>query len=219
MRIFISKAEEEVPKLKTFCLDKDIDLVARSLISFEAIDFDCPSAYDVIFFSSPRSVRYFLDRCPLPDGISLACVGQGTAKELIQRKLPVSFQGKEADTSKVARDFLQWCGERQVLFPVSNRSLRTVVDVFPENQRTILIAYQTKQEKRDIPSSDIYVFTSPSNVESFAESMRQSTKKALFIAWGPSTAKSLNSVGISTFRTLKESSEEALIDSLKDLTS
>lgn len=215
MKLFISKNEEEVPELALFCQTSGIHLLANSLIRFEDIDFDCPDKYDIVFFSSPRSVRYFLKRCQLREGIALACVGSGTAKEMTNLNLPISFQGIEADTSKVAVEFLKWCGQRNVLFPISDRSLKTIVHAFPENQRTTVVVYKTKMETKPVPASNTYVFTSPSNVEAYFESNPKPNQDAQFVAWGPSTERALKSFGIGNIQTLEVANEASLIRLLK----
>ena len=61
-RIFISKNKDDLGTFGHFCKEHNIDLIAKSLISFEAVDFKLTSEFDCVFFSSIRAATFFLKK-------------------------------------------------------------------------------------------------------------------------------------------------------------
>jgi hypothetical protein len=57
-RIFISKNSDDCESLVHYCNQKELDLIAQSLIEFEAIPFKIESNFDIVFFSSIRSAQF-----------------------------------------------------------------------------------------------------------------------------------------------------------------
>ncbi len=208
--LFISKSSQEVKDLDQLLKEQGIVLIAHSFLEFERVYTTIPRAYDVIFFSSPRSAVFYLGQHPLPVSIPVACAGEKTAKVVREMGRRVDFTG-EGPISEVATDFFEWCGDRHVLFPVSNRSLKTISSRFPEDQKTELTVYRTIIAGKEISPCDGYVFTSPSNAEGFLMNNVLPEGVAV-IAWGESTASYLKSQGIQPTRTLRKPSIEGLLE-------
>jgi uroporphyrinogen-III synthase len=121
-----------------------------------------------------------------------AAFSQGTAKFLPRADWHGRHPGNPAQT---ALDFYTWAGNRRVLFPVSDRSLGSISAAFPENQKEVVPVYQTTLVPQKIKECSIYLFTSPSNVESFllCNTLPSGSK---VIAWGESTRSFLSLRGI-----------------------
>jgi uroporphyrinogen-III synthase len=146
-----------------------------------------------------------------------ACIGQVTATKLKDLGIQCAFIGDEAgNPEKVAEDFKLWAGDKTVCFPRSNRSLKSIQQQLPSNQIVDLEVYQTIHAPCFIAPHNIYVFTSPSNVEAFLE-INEIPENAYVIAWGKSTANQLLERHLTPHATLKWSSQQELISLLQHL--
>lgn len=210
---FSSEAKPDGP-LQRFCAERGIELTAFSLIQFNALPFTIDQAFETVFFSSPRSANYFISQFKIPEGVEIAAVGTGTAASLQAHGYSTQFVGKKSgDPESVATDFLQWLGNRTVLFPLSVQSNETIASIVPENQKMIVRCYETLPAGKVISEQEIYVFTSPSNVEAFLQKNELAAAVTL-IAWGKTTEKKLLEKGLKADVVLEESSEEALAGAL-----
>jgi uroporphyrinogen-III synthase len=210
MIIFLSKEEAESREWITWCRENGQQTKCHSFIQFEAVPFSLPEAIAVVFFTSPRSVRFFLEACPENDAI-YACIGKGTAQALRTFGKQASFIGANpANPEEVATQFRSWLGERSVFFPISDQSLKTISCAIPAAQKQEVIVYRTGEKKRAIEACDWYVFTSPSNVRAFLKTNTLPTSSRV-VAWGNSTERFLKDQGITVTKTLEDSSLTALI--------
>jgi hypothetical protein len=73
--------------------------------------------------------------------------------------------------------------------------LRSISAAFPESQKEVVPVYQTALVPRHIKECTVYVFTSPSNAESFLQ-CNTLPLGAKVIAWGESTRSFLSRQGI-----------------------
>ncbi len=191
--LFISKNAAELGELSPFLEDRSIELIATSFLQFQPVSFALDTSYDVIFFGSPRAVTFFKSQYEIPSTTEIACVGGKTAALLASMGHPIAFNGADKGSiNEVAASFAAWVGKRTVLFPVSSRSLGTISSSIPERQRIIVPCYKTTVNSREIPKADVYVFTSPSNVEGFL-GKNKLENTVIVIAWGESTAAALKS--------------------------
>ena len=214
--IFISKSNNDLELLPEFCSENGILLHAKSLIRFEGVFFENPEKFDVVFFASIRAAHFFLEQQSLPSSILVACIGQTTARKLQELGLEVSFIGENSGApDAVANQFKEWLGNRTVLFPQSAISKRSISKHLPENQVVERIVYKTVSTCQEIDSCGIYIFTSPSNVQSFLSCNEKIDGK--FIAWGETTKATLESNGFSVSKTLSVSDEVHLITALTAL--
>ncbi len=208
--IFISKDLSEVTILQQFCLANNINLIAHSLIRFEAIPFQVNQTYEVLFISSIRAAEFFLKTEKIKPETVIACIGQTTARKLEELGLKISFVGeKSGNPIEVAEEFKKWLGNRTVLIPKSNISKRTIGSLLPSSQCIEPIVYKTVSDCEVIPACETYVFTSPSNVDSFMECNEPPQGKV--IAWGETTKKCIEEKSITVSNTLQTSGMEELI--------
>lgn len=210
-RIFISKADHEVTAIRAELAKAKIELVSESLISFEAEKFEIENEVDVIFFGSIRSVIFYSATNDIGNAKAIACIGGKTSELLKELGYTPNFTGTNSgNPSEVASEFKSWCGNRNVLFPLSSRSLKSIARVFPVDQKEEVIVYRTILVEKEIPECDSYVFTSPSNLEGFLLENALPTSCHV-IAWGKSTEKALKDRNIAVDQTLKNSSIEELL--------
>ena len=197
--------------LASFLDEKKINLIAQSFIHFEPVPFKVNNSFDVIFFSSPRSFLYFKLLFQIPTTTQIACPGNKTAELITELGYKVSFFGdRSGDIQKTASDFKTWCGNKRVLFPTSDRSLLTVSSLFPDTQKEVITVYKTKTVSKPLEFCDIYVFTSPSNVEGFL-AVNNVPDNAIVYSWGESTTKYLTERNVHVTETLANSSIEDLM--------
>lgn len=209
--LFISKDFSEVGVLADFLNGKQIDLIAQSFIHFEPVPFSVKKPFDVLFFSSPRSFLFFKQIYGIPKDVQIACPGNKTAELITELGYTVAFFGdKSGNIKNTANEFKTWCGDKKVLFPTSDRSLQTVSQLFPDSQKELVIVYSTKVVSKPLAFCDIYVFTSPSNVEGFL-TVNEVPSNAIVYSWGESTTKYLVERNVHVTETLDNSSIEDLI--------
>ena len=217
--IFISKNASEIEPYRSQLEELGYSVINHSFLSFSSVEFDSDShqgEYDVIFFGSPRAVIYFKASQAIPDNKLIACVGGKTAELLESLGHEVAFVGKKSGEPKfVAEEFKVWLNDKRVLFPVSDRSLRTISSLIPEDQKEELVVYSTEVKGKLIKECDVYVFTSPSNVEGFLME-NEIPETASIIAWGKSTEATLIASIASINYCLNNSSFEELLSVLNN---
>lgn len=212
--LFVSADLPNDHLLVAFAREKNVHLLAQSLITFQALNNTTSTDYSVVFFSSPRSFNYFISSNKLNDNVEIGVIGDGTKKHLNEFFSQIKFVGEQAgNPSQVAADFKAWLGVRTVLFPQAKTSNETISSVIPDTQKIILPVYETLALPLVVPPQDIYVFTSPSNVSSFLHKNAVPTG-AKVIAWGATTQKACEQEGITVWKTLLTSSYEELMDLL-----
>ena len=199
--IFISKSSDEVAELNQFCKEKGFYLIAESMIQFEAVPFKIENSYDVLFFASIRAAEFFLKQEKIPSTVSIACIGQTTAEKLIKLGLSVDFIGEQSgNPEKVADAFNLWLGPRNVLIPQSTLSKRSIASKTTPKQCFEVVVYATISACKIIPKCATYIFTSPSNFNSFLKC--NETPHGKIIAWGETTRKEILKNGINADYTL-----------------
>jgi uroporphyrinogen-III synthase len=190
MCVFISSEIADDHPIAHATKQGPFELIAVPLIAFSPLHNVPTKPYDILFFSSPRSFE-FGQQFMRPEVLN-AAFSQGTAKFLPRTDWQGRHPGNPAQT---ALDFHAWAGNRRVLFPVSDRSLGSISAAFPENQKEEVPVYQTTLVPQKIKECSIYLFTSPSNVESFLL-CNTLPSGAKVIAWGESTRSFLSLRGI-----------------------
>jgi uroporphyrinogen-III synthase len=215
-KLFISKSVSEISILETFCSENTINLIAHSFLSFERIPYLNKQKFDVVFFSSKRSID-FLPPIAIQHGThQIACLGEATSEYALKHGYTLGYTGKNAgNPTLVARDFAEWLGKRTVLFPIALGSLKSILNSIPPNQVIEAPVYNTIISSIAIESCDIYVFTSPSNAAGYL-GCNSLPSNAYVIAWGNSTESFLVSNGIKPKITLKHATLEELIQLLVD---
>ena len=214
--IYITRELVDIPQLQAFCEEHNLAITAKSQISFNAIDFEITHPYDVVFFSSPRSVSYFLKKHQISSKSKIGCVGKGTALQAQRLGLTTDFIGSHSgEPSKNAKELADWLGDRRILLPISDISQRNLIEFIPSDQVETVIVYSTQFSPLTIPKQDVYIFSSPSNVESFLQCNKP--PNGIIIAWGKSTENELKAHSIHSNVTLLRSEESELIGALSKL--
>ncbi len=214
--IFISKDIEDVSALKQFCDERSIVLHAQSLIAFESVPFRVERAHDVLFFSSIRAARFFLKQAAIPNDVAVACIGETTAEKLKSLGIIPDFIGeKSGNPIEVAQAFKQWLGKRIVFIPQSDKSARTISTILPEEQYIECVVYRTILNCKQVEKSVVYVFTSPSNAESFLQCNPKPEGK--IIAWGETTKHFLRHKEIPLYAKLDTATIDELITRISEL--
>ena len=168
-----------------------------SLIDFKPRSFDVPNhSFEVVFFSSIRSAKFLSESKKINLGLyQLACAGPQTALKLSEMGLEADFIASNASDPKyVSQDFSSWLGDRKVFIPSSNRSLRSVEQSIPADQIERVVVYETVLLPVKVVSTDVLVFTSPSNVHAFFIE-NEILENSIVVAWGQSTKKALLEYG------------------------
>jgi uroporphyrinogen-III synthase len=211
--LFISKNAEELPLLRQFCAVQHMALHAQSLLQFEGVSFDVRHPFDVVFISSIRAAEFFLAQSTVGN-TEIACVGQKTAQKLEALGHTPTFVGHQTgNPSQVALDFRAYVGQRRVLIPCSDISARTIAKALPTDQVEEVVVYRTIAKSVDVPTCDVYVFTSPSSVDAFL--MQNEKPLGKVIAWGDTTSARLHEFGIEVSKILKTASEEEVVEVLQ----
>ena len=210
--IYITKELEDVTQLKQFCAFQNIDLHATSQLSFEAVPFTVTEPFEVVFFSSVRAGRFFLRSYDGPlSSLQFACIGEETAQKF---NIEFAFVGKEAgNPEKVAEKFKNWLGDKRLLIPHSSLSHKTIAAIIPSTQCESVCVYNTLLSPQSIPESEVYVFTSPSNLAAFLQK-NQVPESAKVIAWGNTTEKALRNSKVQVSKTLIKAQLEELLEVL-----
>ncbi len=218
MHVFYSRNADQAVALAKFCAERNIQLTAQSLIAFEALDFSLPEkSFDVVFFTSPRAVDYFLDKAQIKSNVSIACIGESTKLHLQKLGYIVHFFGSNGGhPDLVSEEFQRWAGESIVLFPISNLSNKSIQRKLKAAQILEVVVYQTIELSLLAPDAyDVLIFSSPSNARAYlaCNTISESQQVAAF---GQTTHHFLAEKGI-TSTILETPSEHAVIEYLKYL--
>ncbi len=193
MNLFISRKLgpesfiAETAKKKGWTLT-DIALIEHVLCE---TDKQTPSS-DLIFFTSPTSVKLFLNAFGIPD-LPVATMGKGTSKAFPTAITPV-FEGV-GTSQEVAQIFSAFAQNKTVFFPIGDQSARTIQQALRPEQCIEHIIYKTLSKPIALPEQDVYVFTSSSNVRSFLKTNLPIKNKTV-IALGQRTAHELQKSSI-----------------------
>ena len=216
--IFISRNQEDVHELSTWCNSQNLVINTKSLIEFAETTFTIPKNWDVIFFPSPRAVDFFFRQYANFNFSTkkFASAGKGTALALQKWVDKVDFVPKNpGKINEVQHEFAQWLQERKMLFVGSNESKKSVLTNLPSNQYQFVQVYETKFKLEEISLCDMYIFSSPSNVKSFLL-RNQFPLNPKVISWGQSTTNELNKIGVIPVFELKSGELSELIQFLKE---
>lgn len=215
MLIFYSRKPEQASQIAEFCDNNGFQLIAQSLIRFEAapIEKKIPLT-DVLFFTSPRAFDFYLQSNSIEKKQELACLGSRTKNHMVQNGFNVSFFGLDSTKPlEVALDFKTWLGDRTVLFPVSNISNRSVQQVLSDEQIYEVVVYHTIPKAIHLPvPPDVLIFSSPSNAEAYLQQNQVSDSQKI-ACFGTTTQQFLKSKNIEAI-ILKSPDENGVMDYL-----
>ena len=212
MRAFISRNRDKAESLAIELEKRGAEVECVALIETVAIEYIHPlSNFDWIFFSSRNCVKHFFAANPVTSNAKLAAIGPMTAKALVEFGT-VDFVGSSNKTDEVTIQFADTVGADKVLFPISKSSLQRIQSGLSADQVTNLVCYETVLEPRDLSVFDVYLFTSPSNVRSFAE-RNDFPINSLYLA-GPTTCKELLKQGVGNPISLSNWKESTMLDAI-----
>ncbi len=211
MTIFISKEEQDLGIIPRSLTDKGVKGVYRSLIDFEKVFFQIHSDFDVIFFPSARSAQFIIESKEINlNSYVLACTGPQTNERLMELGYHCQFIGSNAGSpDQVSKEFGEWLGNRKVFIPHSNRSVLSMISHIPNHQVLSAVVYNTILSDAIIDSSDLYVFSSPSNIHSFFKNNRFKND-SLVIVWGQTSARCLHEYSYKADAILQDGTLEEL---------
>lgn len=215
-RLFISKAESELELLHHFCKEQHISLSAHSFLTFEATPFQINKPFDVVFFASPRAVRFFFQQEVTTDNTLIAVAGETTQKAVSVLGKQVHFLPENSgNIEESTLEFSRWAANNRVLFPTSDISQKSYTQHLRQEQIEIIPIYKTQISTQKVEECTIYVFTSPSNVNGFLAS-NTFPEGASIIAWGETTHASLSPfVQTDSLFVLDQSTEASLIELIR----
>lgn len=147
-----------------------------------------------IFFSSANAARSLMEQEVDISNYRVGAVGRGTTHFLESKGVHVEFVGRGGNIPRVATDFAEIAGTRTVLFPISDKSRRSIQQELDPEQVVDVVAYTTTIVPREVDQFDAVVFTSPSNVKGFFQSNELNGAHA--IAIGKTTQEALKKLGI-----------------------
>jgi hydroxymethylbilane synthase len=174
-----------------------LTVFSRALIDIRAIPLQVVPRTDWIFFASKNAVKHFFSQKPELGTPKYGCVGKSTAEALRRFGKKPDFIGYSTDTRMTGKQFAATVGSASVLFPQAKESMRSIQLQFSNRTQVIdLPIYETlKQNDFKIPEADVFVFTSPSNVEAFFEKNKLRVGQKI-VAMGHATASSLRQFGV-----------------------
>lgn len=128
----------------------------------------------------------------------MAALSEGTAFELRKHVEKIDFIGSQVKTSEIALEFAAHCENQSVLFPMAIDSLQSIQKSLSFSTKVInLYVYKTVELKvHMVPTAEVVVFTSPSNVRGFLDSCTWNAQKQMAVSIGDSTAYELKNHGI-----------------------
>ena len=170
-KVFVSKNFKETDYLNNALTRLGFEVEGKSLIEFKQIKIQFLPTTEWIFFSSKHSVRYFFNQKPKFNKVKFGCVGSSTSAELRSFGHRADFIGQSTDIKLVGKQFAAKVGSSRVLFPIAKDSFQSIQWQMPKQDNVVnLNVYATIKQSVEIkPETQILVFTSPSNVESYFE--------------------------------------------------
>lgn len=199
-KVFVTKTFREYDYLPNALKRLGFDVTGQSLIEFKEIPFTEIPQTEWIFFSSKHAVKYFFRQKPRLGKVKIGCVGKATAQEIRNFGLRADFIGQSTDTKMIGKQFSSLAGKAKVLFPMAKESLQSIQHQLVSRESAInLPVYMTLKHPVTIDiSTQVVVFTSPSNVDAFFEMNKwQPHYKA--VAMGDATGNALERKGVKKY--------------------
>jgi hydroxymethylbilane synthase len=190
--VFISRDENESGNLNKWLKNLGFNVENKSLIELKKLTLKELPKSDWLFFSSKHAVEFFFMQNPNIGTTKIGCMGKGTSQVLREFGKRADFIGTSTDTKLVGKQFAARVGLGKVVFPIARDSMRTIQWQFAKQDNVIDLPIYASLKVPHIvaENTDILVFTSPSNVESYLEK-NKITPNQKIIAMGESTEKTL----------------------------
>jgi hydroxymethylbilane synthase len=213
----MSRDLEQVHNIVPLLEDKGIEVDAFSLIETKEVLFTLPIAhFDWVFFFSSNAVEFFFRQNPsLPEDVLFGAVGPATAASLKNYKR-VTYSGFGNKTELVSEEFMNILGSKSVLVPQSDISIHPLLKKLGKDRCHDLICYRTALSPKIVQKADVYVFSSPSNVQSFFL-MNSWDTNAKSVSFGPATTRALLEHGVRPFMELENMDSNEIVRAIMDV--
>lgn len=212
-KVLLSRASSTTSKLKERLAILGHELLEISFIRTSIIQFSPDEVRaDWIFFSSKNSIRACVQAGIDLNNYKLATAGARTSHEL-GPNYTILFEASSTQIDEQAKAFAKCIADDTVCFPTSDKSLLSFTKFIPPSQIQIITAYTTQIIPVGVPMADILIFSSPSNVEGFLK-LNVILPSQKIIAFGPSTAKSLETRGLRATRILENIDDEEIFTTI-----
>jgi uroporphyrinogen-III synthase len=218
--IFISRQITDSSPLQKLVTEGHT-LHAESLITISKIRFTHTPKTDWIFFSSKNAIKYFFSQEPeLAPAVKFAVMGEASRQFLKTYDKEAAFVGKGVDVSAIAKDFASQIGNQTVLLPQAIDSFQSIQKQlsFSNNCFNLFVYKTTVKTDFEIPTADVLVFTSPSNVKAYFAKY-QYYPQQIVVGIGSTTAAALRTAGVKQVSLPKSFTEEGLLEILQSLLS
>jgi uroporphyrinogen III methyltransferase/synthase len=213
-KIFISKYLTPDDNWALHLTNEGHIVTGVSCIETQTIFIEEIPAADWTFFSSAQGVKHFMEQHTVTSKF-IGVMGEGTQKALQNHGLQADFIGQSSDPVLVGQALRQQLKPNQkILFPASEISKRSIASQLSDQEIIHLPTYRTIPLSVSINTQDIYIFTSPSNVDGFLIS--QDLPDAHCIAYGPTTGNYLGQKGVKNLSILDKVSSDLLLRTIKE---
>lgn len=215
--LLITNSRKKHDRLNDWCQKNSFTLISQSFIQIQSIpDLTIPDT-EWIFFSSPNSVNSFFENYAL-SAQKIAVYGKGTEEILNSFGYQADFIGPNTTDAKKIAEELEQIVNGRILFPISQRSRRSIIKHIKQCEVVPLITYHTQTVAKKLDRSPaVILFTSPSNIEGFLLA-NKIEKDQILVSMGDTTAAALNQFAPNNkCYNLKSADIDKLIDLLVDL--
>ncbi|MFM7091780.1 MAG: uroporphyrinogen-III synthase [Bacteroidota bacterium] len=186
------------------------------LIDLIPVYFENIAPCDWIFFSSKNGVFNFFQQIKklnikIPAKVKWGAIGLGTSREMLKNQVAADFLGN-GHPDEVGISFSTLVKNQIVLFPTaknSKESIQSHIGTIASKIINLPVYDNLPKLHFEIEPAELYIFTSPLNVQAFAATYTLQHKKCLAI--GESTAKELKAAGATMIYKSEIPSEEMLV--------
>ncbi|MBA3662599.1 MAG: uroporphyrinogen-III synthase [Bacteroidetes bacterium] len=218
--IFISKDLQPESLLLKGLQDTHYKVAHESLIKITPIRFSNVQKTQWIFFSSKNAIEHFFSQQPeIEAGTKFGVMGKSSAEFLKTYGHAADFIGAGVDIAQIGKDFAEIIKNETVLFPQAIDSLQTIQKHLSfKNISSNLYVYKTTlRTDFEIPSAEILVFTSPSNVSAYFGKYKILPGQKV-VAMGTSTQRKLTDYGVKEAITPASFDDEGLLKAIHPFT-
>lgn len=215
--ILVSRNLSSDSPLREWATDHGHALIEAPFILIDPIlNLDIPHS-DWIFFSSPNGVDVYFDNYPIL-ARKIAVFGGGTFNRLKSRGIDADFVGDNRKSpDEIGKQFFDSIHPNEVvLFPISQLSKKSIINVNQVNKCLELVIYNTKVEPNKVPKVDFAILTSPSNIDGYL--IENTTDNVEFIVLGQTSKRHFDKKAPQASVHITEAStEQATIQLLENL--
>ncbi len=215
--IFISKNLSESNQIIKSLSETGWNVIARSLIRIQPLDFSIDSEdFQWLFLSSTNGADILFKSYTPNKDVKIGAAGNATAKAVRKHGFEPTFIGQTGDMMAVGRELASKVKSKTILFAGAECGSTKIRLSIPEDQIRVISIYRTLlEENLSVPETDAVFLTSPSNAESYLNST--SLKGKTVIAIGQTTAEFLREKGLAKILVPQSPKEEDILKLLLSL--